>query len=158
MSSIVNRGATSTVQGRSRGPLRAQCEVLAYGRIGDYHSLTFVAPEIAERAKPGQFVSLGVGSGGVLRRPFSIYQVSQHGPWAGTVEIVFDVIGGGTAWLAAPRNLRDPMPIKPISPATFTATAPTPKCSTNSCPPATRASKSSEATASAWPARHRAAA
>lgn len=101
MSSIVHRGTTSSVQGRSTGPLRAQCEVLAYRRIGGYHSLTFVAPEIAERAEPGQFVSLGVGAGAVLRRPFSIYQVSQHGPWAGTVEIVFDVVGKGTAWLAA---------------------------------------------------------
>jgi dihydroorotate dehydrogenase electron transfer subunit len=126
MSSIVNRGATSTVQGRSRGPLRAQCEVLAYGRIGDYHSLTFVAPEIAERAKPGQFVSLGVGSGGVLRRPFSIYQVSQHGPWAGTVEIVFDVLGKGTRWLAertkhdtvdvvGPLGRPFPMPQQPVN-------------------------------------------
>jgi dihydroorotate dehydrogenase electron transfer subunit len=100
MSSVVNRGTTSTVQGRAHGPLRAQCEVLAYGRVGDYHSLTFVAPDIAERSSPGQFVSVGVGAGTVLRRPFSIYQVSQHGPWAGTVEIVFDVLGRGTRWLA----------------------------------------------------------
>jgi dihydroorotate dehydrogenase electron transfer subunit len=98
--SVVNRGATSSVQGRSTGPLRAQCEVLAYGRVGDYYSLTFVAPEIAERSDPGQFVSIGVGAGAVLRRPFSIYDVSQHGPWAGTVEIVFEVLGKGTEWLA----------------------------------------------------------
>jgi dihydroorotate dehydrogenase electron transfer subunit len=100
MSSIVSRGVTTTVQGRSSGPLRAQCEVLAYRRIGAYHSLTFVAPEIADRSSAGQFVSLGVGAGAILRRPFSIYQVSQHGPWAGTVEIVFDAVGRGTEWLA----------------------------------------------------------
>lgn len=101
MSSVVSRGASTSVQGRAEGPLRAQCEVLAYRRIGDYHSLTFVAPEMAERTRPGQFVSVGVpASGAILRRPFSIYQVSQHGPWAGTLEIVFDIVGAGTAWLA----------------------------------------------------------
>jgi dihydroorotate dehydrogenase electron transfer subunit len=101
MSSIVNRGGHTSVQGRAEGPLRAQCEVLAYRKIGGYHSLTFVAPEMAERTEPGQFLSVGVHSEGtILRRPFSIYQVSQHGPWAGTVEIVFDAVGRGTEWLA----------------------------------------------------------
>jgi dihydroorotate dehydrogenase electron transfer subunit len=77
------------------------CEVLAYRKIGAYHSLTFVAPEVAAQAEPGQFVSIGVEGGGtVLRRPFSVYSVSQSGPWAGTVEVVFDVKGPGTAWLA----------------------------------------------------------
>lgn len=84
------------------GPVREQCEVLAYRRIGSYHSLTFVTPAIAERARPGQFLSVGVeGAGTVLRRPFSIYSVSRQRPWAGTVEVVFDTIGAGTAWLAA---------------------------------------------------------
>lgn len=101
MSSIISRGATASVQGRAEGPLRAKCEVLAYRRIGVYHSLTFVAPEIADRTSPGQFISLGVGAGGtLLRRPFSVYSVSKHGPWAGTVEVIFDVVGRGTEWLA----------------------------------------------------------
>lgn len=101
MSRIVNRGGSSSVQGKGGGPLRAQCEVLAYRKIGGYHSLTFVAPEMAERTQPGQFLSVGVkADGAILRRPFSIYSVSQHGPWAGTLEIVFDVVGPGTAWLA----------------------------------------------------------
>lgn len=101
MSSVVTRGATASVRGRDRGPLRGNCEVLAYRRIGAYHSLTFVAPDMAERARPGQFVSLGVAGGGtLLRRPFSIYAVSRHGPWAGTIEIVFDVVGPGTRWLS----------------------------------------------------------
>lgn len=101
MSSVVTRGSTSSMQGRERGPLRGMCQVLAYRRAGAYHSLTFVAPEMAERARPGQFVSIGVHGGGtVLRRPFSIYSVSRHGPWAGTIEIVFDVIGPGTRYLA----------------------------------------------------------
>ena len=94
------RASASQVQGRAQGPLRARCEVLSYGRIGAYHSLTFVSPEIADRARPGQFVTIGVeGAGTVLRRPFSIYNVSRHGPWAGTVQIVFDIVGEGTRWL-----------------------------------------------------------
>jgi dihydroorotate dehydrogenase electron transfer subunit len=101
MSSIVSKGSSTSVQGRGEGPLRAHCEVLAQRRVGAYHSLTFVAPEMAERARPGQFISLGVhGEGTLLRRPFSIFAVSRHGPWAGTIEIVFDVVGAGTRWLA----------------------------------------------------------
>lgn len=83
-------------------PVRELCEVLAYRRIGSYHSLTFVTPAIAERTAPGQFLSIGVeGAGTVLRRPFSIYGVSRQRPWAGTVEVVFDAVGPGTGWLAA---------------------------------------------------------
>lgn len=102
------------------------CEVLAYRRIGAYHSLTFVAPEIADRTEPGQFVSVAVGaSGAVVRRPFSVFAVSKHGPWAGTVEIVFDAVGAGTRWLAerskhdvvdlvGPLGQPFPLPQKPV--------------------------------------------
>ena len=101
MSSVVSRGSSPAGQGRSTGPIRAQCEVLAYRRIGAYHSLTFVAPDMAERAAPGHFVSVAVeGTATLLRRPFSIYSVSRHGPWAGTIEIVFDVAGEGTRWMS----------------------------------------------------------
>lgn len=102
MTPIVTKGAGMPVYGRGDGPVRAMCEVLAYRKIGGYHSLTFVAPDIAERARPGQFVSIGVQAHGtLLRRPFSIFGVSRHGAWAGTVEIIFDVVGPGTEWMAA---------------------------------------------------------
>ena len=82
--------------------IRAQCEVLSNRRSGAYHSLTLVAPDIAEKAKPGQFVQIGVPEARqfMLRRPFSIHQASRRGGWAGTLEVVFDVVGPGTAWLA----------------------------------------------------------
>jgi dihydroorotate dehydrogenase electron transfer subunit len=82
--------------------IRSQCEVLSNRRAGAYHSITLVAPEIAERAKPGQFVEIGVPEHRdfLLRRPFSIHQASRRGGWAGTLEVVFDVLGPGTAWLA----------------------------------------------------------
>jgi dihydroorotate dehydrogenase electron transfer subunit len=85
--------------------IRSQCEVLSNRRAGAFHSLTLVAPEIAERAKPGQFIEIGVPEGRnfMLRRPFSIHQASRRGGWAGTLEVVFDVLGLGTAWLAEAR-------------------------------------------------------
>ena len=85
--------------------IRARCEVLSARRAGVYHSLTLVAPEIAESARPGQFVEIGVPEGRqmLLRRPFSIHQASRRGGWAGTIEIVFDVAGPGTAWLSEAR-------------------------------------------------------
>ena len=82
--------------------IRARCEVLSNRRSGAYVSLTLVAPEIAEQAKPGQFIEIGVPEDRtfMLRRPFSIHQASRRGGWAGTLEIVFDVVGRGTAWLS----------------------------------------------------------
>lgn len=82
--------------------IRAQCEVLSTRRSGSYYALTLVAPEIAEHARPGQFVEIAVPEGReiMLRRPFSIHQASRRGGWAGTLEVVFDVVGRGTAWLA----------------------------------------------------------
>jgi dihydroorotate dehydrogenase electron transfer subunit len=76
--------------------------VLSIRRTGVYHALTLVAPDIAAEAKPGQFVEVAVpeGRGILLRRPFSIHQASRRGGWAGTLEIVFDVVGPGTRWLA----------------------------------------------------------
>ncbi|MGH8930694.1 MAG: dihydroorotate dehydrogenase electron transfer subunit [Egibacteraceae bacterium] len=80
------------------GPVRAPCEVVASRRIGSYHSLTVVAPEIAARTEPGQFVSIAVeGDGTLLRRPFSISAVRDL---AGTVEMTFEANGRGTVWLA----------------------------------------------------------
>jgi dihydroorotate dehydrogenase electron transfer subunit len=82
--------------------IRRECEVLSLRQAGAYRSLTLVAPDIAEEARPGQFVEIAVPRGRdiLLRRPFSIHQASRRGGWAGTIEVVFDVVGPGTAWLA----------------------------------------------------------
>jgi dihydroorotate dehydrogenase electron transfer subunit len=75
-------------------------------RVGAYHSMTLVAPGIAERSKPGHFVALQVGgpeSSMLLRRAFAIYDVKERGVYGGTVEFVFAVHGKGTAWLASRR-------------------------------------------------------
>jgi dihydroorotate dehydrogenase electron transfer subunit len=81
-------------------PVRATCEVLVRRREGAYWLLSFSSPEIAERARPGQFVNIAVGAqGALLRRPFSIARVSRQGAFAGTVDVVFDAHGPGTEWL-----------------------------------------------------------
>ena len=81
---------------------RVRAEVLNSRRLGAYHSLTLVAPDVAERARPGQFVSVAMPDDRafMLRRHFSIYQSSRRGGWAGTLEFVFDPSGPGTSWLA----------------------------------------------------------
>jgi dihydroorotate dehydrogenase electron transfer subunit len=83
-------------------PVRELCEVLERRRAGAYHSLTLVAPRIAEAARPGQFVHILAGEDRSfpLRRPFSIHRVERPGAALGTVEVVFDVVGAGTLALS----------------------------------------------------------
>jgi len=84
---------------------RVRAEILNTRKLGAYHSLTLVAPEVAERARPGQFISVGMPGDRsfLLRRHFSIHQASRRGGWAGTLEFAFDPSGVGTAWLAEAR-------------------------------------------------------
>jgi dihydroorotate dehydrogenase electron transfer subunit len=94
-------------------PIQVKGEVLNVKPVGEYFSMTVVAPGIAERTKPGQFVAVAVGgdTGGLLlRRAFSIYSVRETGVYGGTVEFIFSVAGRGTAWLAAQRPY-DPIDI-----------------------------------------------
>ena len=82
---------------------RIRAEILSTRRLGSYQSLTLVAPEIAERAKPGQFVAVAMPEDRdfLLRRHLTIHQSSRRGGWAGTLEFVVDPAAGpGTAWLS----------------------------------------------------------
>ena len=93
--------ARRVIEGRAEGPVRAVCEVVRRTRSGAYWTVTVSSSEIAERARPGQFVEIGVGAPDtLLRRPFSIARVTRQGPQAGTVDVVFDAHGPGTRWLA----------------------------------------------------------
>ncbi len=80
---------------------RVRAEVLSTRKLGSYHSLTLVAPEIAEKARPGQFLAVKVPEGRefLLRRHFAVHQASRRGGWAGTLEFVVDPSGPGTSWL-----------------------------------------------------------
>ncbi len=86
-------------------PVQVRGPVLTVRRIDAYHALTMVAPAIASRFRPGQFVTVAVGgpeSSMLLRRAFTIHDVRpDHG---GTVEFVFAAGEPGTRWLANRRS------------------------------------------------------
>ena len=89
------------------GPVQVRGTVLTVRRVDAYYAMTLVAPAVAARFRPGQFLTLAVGgpdTSMMLSRAFSIHDVRpDHG---GTVEFVFAVQGRGTQWLAE-RRARD---------------------------------------------------
>ncbi len=114
-------------QGDGRSQVQVRGTVLNVRQVDAYYAMTVVAPGIAARFRPGQFVAVAVGgpeTSMLLRRAFSIHGVRpDHG---GTVEFVFAAVGPGTRWLAE-RRTRDvidiagplgrpfPMPRDPVS-------------------------------------------
>ena len=52
------QAAAATGAGDMPSVKRVRAEILSTRRLGAYHSLTLVAPEIAERARPGQFLAM----------------------------------------------------------------------------------------------------
>ena len=84
---------------------RLRAEILSSRRLGSFVSLTLVAPEIAEDAKPGQFITVAMPAGRAffLRRHFPVHQASRQGGWAGTLEFAFEPAGLGTEWLGEVR-------------------------------------------------------
>jgi dihydroorotate dehydrogenase electron transfer subunit len=93
------------------GPVQVRGTVLTVRPVDAYYAMTLVAPAIAARFRPGQFITLAVGgpdTSMMLSRAFSIHDVRpDHG---GTVEFVFAVQGPGTQWLAE-RRARDVLDI-----------------------------------------------
>src|SRR5438270_5744053 len=81
-------------------PVICSAPVVSASRFGAYRELTVEASDMAEGARPGQFLNICVQPGGahLLRRPFSIARADRA---AGTVSVVFDPVGLGTQWLAA---------------------------------------------------------
>ncbi|MEP6797388.1 MAG: dihydroorotate dehydrogenase electron transfer subunit [Lapillicoccus sp.] len=113
----------------SGGVTQVTGELIATKRVGAYQHLTFVAPGVAELARPGQFVALAVGgstSANLLRRCFSIHRVSPSGTYGGTVEIVVAAHGPGTTWITelpvhgeadvvGPLGRPFPLPTEPVA-------------------------------------------
>jgi len=79
--------------------------VLTVRRVDAYVAMTVVAPAIATRFRPGQFIAIAVGgpqSAMLARRTFSVHDVRpDHG---GTVEFVFLPREPGAQWLADCRS------------------------------------------------------
>jgi len=63
--------------------------------IKDTYLFRLEAPEIAQEAKPGQFVMVRVGKETILPRPFSV-----HAADGKEIALLFSVVGKGTGWLA----------------------------------------------------------
>lgn len=98
------RGRPSTEPGARESTPQVTGELISTSRVGAYHHLTFVAPGVAELARPGQFLAMAVGddtSATLLRRCFSIHQVSPGGVRGGTVDVVVAARGPGTRWLTS---------------------------------------------------------
>ncbi|MEU6035106.1 dihydroorotate dehydrogenase electron transfer subunit [Actinomadura sp. NPDC047616] len=86
-------------------PVQTSATVLTVRQVGDYHALTAVAPGVAERFRPGQFVALAVGgehTSRLARRCVAVHEVKSD--YGGTVEMVFAVRDPGTRWLAGLRS------------------------------------------------------
>jgi len=91
--------------GAQLAPAQVKATVLTVRRVDAYYAMTVIAPVIAARFRPGQFVAVAVGgpqTSMLLRRSFSIHEV--RGDHGGTVEFVFAVAGPGTQWLAGLRT------------------------------------------------------
>ncbi len=104
-------GPTTPVPGgvhRPTGPLQWRAEVLATRREGAYHAITFAAPGVPQRARPGHFAAVAVGDedtgATLLRRAFSIATVARRGPHGGTMELIVAPHGRGTRWLVQRRR------------------------------------------------------
>src|SRR5919199_404921 len=79
-------------------PVQRVVEVVGRRPVGAYVELTFAAPEIAQRAVPGQFVAFAIGdrsSAMLLRRSIAI-----AGTAAGRLTVVVAPHGPGSTWLA----------------------------------------------------------
>ncbi|MFD2092386.1 dihydroorotate dehydrogenase electron transfer subunit [Blastococcus deserti] len=82
-------------------PVQRTVEVIGRRPVEAYVELTLAAPEIAERAEPGQFVAFAVGgptSGLLLRRSIAISTAE-----AGVVTVVVSAAGPGSTWLTERR-------------------------------------------------------
>jgi dihydroorotate dehydrogenase electron transfer subunit len=84
-------------------PIVHKGTVVENKKVGGYFVLTATAAEIPNEFKPGNFVAVAIGderSSLILRRAFSIYQVSDRGVYGGTIDIVVSPHGPGTDYLA----------------------------------------------------------
>ena len=89
-------------------PVQREVLVVARRPVAAYVELTLAAPEIAERAQPGQFVAFAVGgptSGLLLRRSIAISTARD-----GQITVVVSAVGPGSTWLTE-RRVGDPLDV-----------------------------------------------
>jgi dihydroorotate dehydrogenase electron transfer subunit len=89
---------TSPVPRAANSAVQRVAEVVGRRPVNAYTELTLAAPEIAERAEPGQFVAFAIGgstSALLLRRSIAL-----AGAGDGVVTVVVAPHGPGSTWLA----------------------------------------------------------
>jgi dihydroorotate dehydrogenase electron transfer subunit len=89
---------TAEVPRAAQAPVQRVVEVVGRRPVNAYVELTLAAPEIAERAEPGQFVAFAIGgatSALLLRRSIAI-----AGSDGGVVTVVVAPHGPGSTWLS----------------------------------------------------------
>jgi len=88
---------------RATGLIDERVEILSNEGVAPsiYH-MALMAPQIASRVQPGQFIHLEIPrfEGHVLRRPFSVYQWDDERK---TLEILYQAVGSGSGRLACAR-------------------------------------------------------
>jgi len=92
---------TGVVPKAERPPVQRVVEVAGARPVDAYVELTLAAPEIAERARPGQFVAFAIGGASsalLLRRSIAISTASD-----GQVSVVVSAAGPGSTWLTERR-------------------------------------------------------
>jgi dihydroorotate dehydrogenase electron transfer subunit len=85
----------------ARPPVQRVVEVVGRREVEAYVELSLAAPEIAERAEPGQFVAFAIGgetSALLLRRSIAISTADD-----GVVTVVVSAAGPGSTWLTERR-------------------------------------------------------
>jgi dihydroorotate dehydrogenase electron transfer subunit len=95
------KALTGVVPKAERPPVQRVVEVVGRRPVDAYVELTLAAPEIAERAEPGQFVAFAIGdesSALLLRRSIAI-STAQNG----RVTVVVSAAGPGSPWLTERR-------------------------------------------------------
>ncbi len=76
-----------------------RARVLANEQVGPrLYKITLAAPQMACAIEPGQFVHMQLSGmeAHILRRPFSVYRANRE---AGTIEIIYQVVGEGTSFM-----------------------------------------------------------
>lgn len=107
MTFVTSSGRLELIDGADSRPTlnMTEAHVRTHHHVADrYWLLTLDAPEIAHSARPGQFVMLTIAHAEentpVLPRPMAIYETDDK---AGTIDIMYGVVGKGTSRLTRVR-------------------------------------------------------